>query len=286
MRTNEHTEKTASATPRLVTAAFRSCQFILLYWISPAVVSLAACAFSQHRASDVFMLSRDHVSSMASSLLGFLGFVTAILVAVLTNSYAQRRRNQGTGFEIFFRALCDLRQLIPEISYLRRSHQPQDVLAKWAQLCSAFTAELSNITPAWRGYSRDCLLEPQMLQYVKSSGNLMCKIANLPVNLRINHEQGIRNMVLGLRIMDEGAVEQELVQRLIPVFFSLAALLILCLAVRTIAGYGETNAAHGFINPFIYVLLPLISIANFAALAWSLLWWVRAIRQRDRMWAS
>lgn len=250
------------------------------------MVSLAVYALSSHRATDLFILPRDSVSSIANSLLGFLGFVTAILVAVLTNSYAQRRRNQGTGFDIFFRALSDLKQLLPEINYIHRSHQPQDILAKWAHCTATFTTELSDITPAWRGYAHDCLLEPKMLRYVELSGCLMSKIVNLPASLRINHEQGLRSMVIGLRIMDEGAIEQEFVERLIPVFFSLAALLILCLAVRTIAGYGGTNAAYGFINPFVYMLLPAISIANFTALVWSVFRWVMDIRKRDEMWAS
>ena len=265
---------------------------ITLCWLTPLLVCivLAGILYWFITAGDLpFPPSR--VSSIASSLSGVLAAVSAILVAVLMSVYVQGRRNRIEGFNIFLRALGDFKKLVPKI-YRMSVESPlnEHNFKEWAYLADLFTQRMDKITPAWPGYAVDQTLEDDMDAYVNRSDGIIDQleegISDEVLDIYTDHKQFIRVMLMGLRAIDEGTVEQKLETRLFRVFLSLVALLVVCLSVNTIAGLDSRSPSNAwaFVNPFIYLSIPSISIGNFGALVYSVYLWQKDIQRRDKEW--
>lgn len=260
----------------------------LFCWLLPLLLSVIVAGTL---AALEFRIYAEHVSLISGLMIGFLGVVIAVLVAVLTTAYVQGRGNQVTGFDTFIKALSDFKMVVSEIDRMNTNDKSEKVgskFKKWRILAEKFATELDEITPAWDGYDYDRILENTMETYVNQSGKMIRHVVKQWDEIRVKHELTIRNMVVGLRIMDEGSVERRLVERLFNIFLSLVALLALSIIVRIIAGleYDGMDGVRAFVNLSAYLTLPAIAIFNFIALVYSVCMWREDIQKRDDAWKS
>ena len=260
----------------------------LFCWILPLFLSVmfawTLSALGPH-------IYAEHVSSISGLMIGFLGVVIAVLVAVFTTAYVQGRGNQITGFDTFLEALGKFKLLISEIDRRMtdaKSERVRKEYEEWRTLAEHFAILLDDINPAWDGYDHDRMLENKMTRYVNLSGRIMPHVVELWDDVRVKHELVIKSMVVGFRIMDEGAVERRLVERLFNVFLSLVTLLALSILVRVIAGLenGGIDGIWAIVNLSAYLTLPVIAIFNFIALVYSVCLWREDIQKRDDTWKS
>ena len=263
-------------------------------WVGPLLFGLIlAFLLNWYTTANSLSFSPGQVASMAGSLSGILAAVSALLIAVLMSVYVQGRRNRIEGFNGFLGAVSDYKALISEI-YLIASKSPsanKDTLLEWASCAVQFTARMNKVTPAWRGYEYDRATQERMYEYDKFTEQKIDQLTEglPPQILKINndHDRYLRIMLMGLRAIDEGVVEQHLERRLFRIFLSIVALLVLCLAIGTIAGLEARGPAMiwEFGNPLIYVALPAVAVGNFLGLVWSIYRWQKDIQQRDDAWA-
>ena len=267
---------------------------LVFCWLTPIAVSVAIAA-SLHRyiVTNDLSFSSSQVASIASGLTGILAAVSALLVAVLMSVYVQGRRNRIDGFNLLLEALSDYKMLILRIEDI--GHFPwwgRAISEDLVRIANQFVERMNCITPAWRGYAADRQLQQFMDKYVTSAGKKMIQLQFIfPRQIHeiyTYHERYLRVMAISLRTMDEGTVERKLERRLFGVFLSVAALLVLSLATSTIA---ELEAPASlltleFVNPFFYVLLPAMTVGNFAIMVYSVHMWQSELRKRDEAWAS
>ena len=251
------------------------------------------CACLLHFTDTILVFPRDNVVSIVEILIVFLGVTAAILIAVFMTAHVQARMKQVSGFEVFLDSLGDFKSSAAEIlaSFGRvGAQEDQATWSAWGQSTDGLIEALDTVTPLWRGYESSTTLECKLLQYVNTW--------TLPISLmmaqqewdelRIRHEQSLRKLVIGLKIIDEGAVEQRFATSLIKIFISLSILLICCLIVLILAGieYRDVGVGSSWLNLFVYLLLPGVAIVNFIALLYVVLQWWRRLQRRDASWAA
>ena len=262
-------------------------------WVGPLLFGLiSAFALRWYIAANSLSFSSREVASMAGSLSGILAAVSALLIAVLMSVYVQGRTNRMEGFNRFLGAVSDYKALISEIYRVASESPPNTAtLMEWASRAVQFTGQMNKVTPVWRGYDYDQTTAKRLYKYDKFTEEKFEQLTGglPPTILKINndHDRYLRIMVMGLRAIDEGVVEQHLERRLFRIFLSIIALLVLCLAIGTIAGLEARGPATIWEigNPLIYVALPAVAVGNFLGLVGSIYRWQKDIQQRDDAWA-
>ena len=249
------------------------------------------CISSWYTTTIVEGFAREKVVSIASTLLVFLGIVTAILIAVFTTAHSQGRRNQIAGFDMFLRSLGEFKHSMSRVADLQKKATLESglvVLERWVSLGNILEYKWNRITPSWGGYELNPEMEHDMNSYMQLSTKFALRVTDLPLGTRIAHELSLRGILHGLLTIDESTVERDLAVRLFKIFWSVSILLILCIAVRTIGEleYGGTHATWSWINFFIYISLPGVAIANLGALVYAIVEWRSSISKRDKAWAS
>ncbi len=127
-----------------------------------------------------------------------------------------------------------------------------------------------------------------MLEYVESAKRWTRDIIGRWEEISIRHDDNIKGMLIGLRLMDEGTVADHLVERLRRIFFSLVALLVLSLVIRAISQPSISVPVSGveILSLILYIFLPSVAITHLLALAWAVWVWGDDVKKRDDAWAK
>ena len=261
---------------------------ITVIWIVPALIALVlALIVCMAIGINGFYFPAKYLLAMSKDLITFLGIITAILIAVFASVYVQSRGNQVTGFDIFFRSLSAFKNLIPEIDEMD-AQSNQRTFEDWGQQAISFAKKLNRITPGWQGYDAHPKFEDELLEYAESSKRWTRGAIGQWEDFSIRHDDHIKGILIGLRLMDEGTIEVRLVSRLRRVFFSLVTLLVLSLIIRALAEPSIIISINRLetLNLILYVFLPSVAIAHLLALAHAIWVWRRDMNKRDREWAS
>ena len=265
---------------------------LLCGWCAVGAISFVICGYSFYFTDAILVFPRDNVSSIVGVLIVFLGVTAAILIAAFMTAHVQTRTKQDNGFETFLESLGSFKVVVAGIKAVpeRIANQVnQATRARWAKDADGLIGELDGLTPLWRGYDSDAKLECRLLKYVNIWTVPISLIAQQESDvLRIRHEQSLRRLLVGLRVLDEATVERRFTASLVKIFASLSVLLICCLLVRMAAGigYGEIGIDSNWVNLFIYVFLTGVSIVNIVTLLYVVLQWWWRLQRRDTMWAS
>ena len=265
---------------------------LLCGWFAVGAISLVMCGYSLYFTDTILVFPRDNVSSIVGILIVFLGVTTAILIAAFMTAHVQARTKQDSGFGTFLESLGLFKIVVADIKAIREpivNQEGRATRAVWAKSADGLIEALDRLTPLWRGYDNDMKLECLLLQYVNAWTVPISLIAQQKSDeLRVQHEQSLRRLVVGLRVLDEATVERRFAASLVKIFASLSVLLICCLLVRMAAGvgHGQVGIVSNWVNLFIYVFLPGVSIVNFVALLYVVLQWWWRLQRRDTMWAS
>ena len=269
---------------------------ILCGWVAIGVISLAVCVLSLFFTDTLADFPRDNVSSIAGTLIMFLGVTTAILIAAFTTAHVQARTKQSSGYGEFLESVGSFKAVVFELETALGvvvSRRTRKGMVKWAIAKKKFIAALDNITPLWQGYEGGSQVEQHSEDYVKASLLplfLMDKKRNQrwSEELRMRHELSLRKITVGLRLLDEAAVDRRFAESLVRILASLSLLLICCILVRMISGvgYGQEGDVATWMNLFVYLYLPILAIGNFLALLVVVFaWWLR-LRRSDEPWGS
>ena len=269
---------------------------LLRGWLAIGVVSLIICAYSFNVTESVTGFPRDRVSSIAGTLIVFLGVTTAILIAVFTTAHVQARTKQSSGYAAFLASVGSFKTVVLEMETILgqiTSHLTWKAVVQWKDAKGKLVSTLDEITPLWQGYDSGIKVEQHSVQYVWASEVPLTLIAEQrnqqwSNELRIRHEQSMRNLTIGLRVLDEAAVDRRFAESLVKILASLSVLLICCILVRMVSGvgYGQVGAVSNWVNLFIYLYLPSLAIGNFLALLYVVLGWWRRLRRSDEWWNS
>ena len=191
-------------------------------WIAVGAVSLVICAYSLYFTDTILVFPRNNVRSMVEILIVFLGVTTAILITAFMTAHVQERAKRDAGFETILESLGLFKGAVSEFRRGLEQIADQETQAEWVQWwvsSDGLIKTLDSLTPLWRGYDDDVKLEGQLDQYVKEWTTPISLVA--PDELRLRHEQAIRSLVIGLRVLDEATVERRFAGNLIKIFASL-----------------------------------------------------------------
>ena len=258
-------------------------------------VALVWCVATQSSAS---YPSTEAMLDMARDMVGLLGVIAAILIAVITSIFVLGDQKREAGYSLFFQALNGVRRLPDEIARSREAIDPGDVgsARRWAALAMQFIESMNLVTRAWKGFDGDPESEDTMQRYTEESfaaqrliaGNLGDASDGWQELLRLQgyQEENLRGMVTGLNAMDSGIVMRRFASRLISLSISLAFLLLLALAVRTLVGVGDPAFSYlvAWLGPFLYLFFPITVIMHVLGIFCAASVWHRANRDRAKAW--
>ena len=239
--------------------------------------------------------------SLSGDMLSILGIIVAILVAVITTVYVLSSNNQTTGFREFLRSVNRLRRLPYRIQDLGVEIVPTSsdgAPERLSDLTRQFIDRMNEITPGWGGYEIDPDLENEVNQYSQLSSNELINIqSSIPegdTNMRtveslwVRRDESLRGMVVGLLSMHLGAVGLRFAGRLIGLSLSLAVLLLLTLAIRTLSGLEDAGVLElsSQLMFFVFVLLPTATGMHIMGFALATYLWWRRVQVIRRAWQS
>ena len=260
------------------------------------MISFIICALSLHFMGAEADFPRDKVSSIAGTLIVFLGVTTAILIAAFTTAHVQARTKQSSGYGEFLESVGSFKAVVFELETslgLAVSQLTAKRMVQWSDAKEKLVATLDEITPLWQGYDSDPQVEQHSQDYVKASWLPLLVMADQrnqrwSEELRMRQELSLRKITIGLRVLDEAAVDRRFAESLVKILASLSALLICCILVLAISGvgYGQEGEVANWVNLLVYLYLPILAIGNFFALLVVVFaWWLR-LRRSDDAWGS
>lgn len=235
----------------------------------------------------------ENLSDMSTAMLGLNAFVVTILVAVITSIYSQSTQQIMTGFNIFRTALSDFKNLPIKVNAL--SSVPETSRKEWCEAIETLITRMDRVTLYCEGFPSDTKLENEMITYVEKSNRLADSfrvaldnkqlIALTEISNTADARQ--REMQIGLVMMGIGVIGERFVRSLLGVFISAFLMLMLSVIVRITSSMDTASlfSTPGFLNLFLYILMPLGSLTSFAFfLCASYYWWFGI--QRHKVWGQ
>ena len=270
-----------------------------VYFGVPLVISLAVslvlCVVARTRAVD-FPL--EVLLGLSRDMLSFLGVITAILIAVITTTYALSEQARREGFSSFLQALNLLRKVPEEIESSSDVIDPTGDGSPnwWSDVTREFISRMNEIRPTWSGYDAEPELEQEMALYLeRSSGlrmNMESKLDGSDDGRREVRrlwdyiDQSMRGMVNGLLSMNSGIVSRQFAVTLMKLAFSLALLLIVTLIVRALVGpvTGVGSGWWTWLSLSVYAFLPITAVVHVIGFICATHEWWRSVRKPEKIW--
>jgi hypothetical protein len=232
--------------------------------------------------------------NITTDLIGFIGVLTTILIAVLTWTYSLSRNNSDTGFATLRNSINQMETLSENMAQdiTRANTQNQKMLLDWVFKTNDITDELNEITPVWEGWEKNQSLENDLVTYTDIYKSFDPSLINFLISdqkwsiYRVKQGQGIRNIFIGLFSMDRGVVLKQLFDRIIEIFFSLIILLMILLILRLFEDIPINFIWGNLVNATLAATISLLSVAHLIWLAWAIWQWKKEVSKRDKIMKS
>ena len=280
--------------------------WIVLTWIVPAV---AAFLLTSVVLNTAIWVNRKyphpkHLFDMSADMLGFLGLVVAVLIAVITTLYIQSSQSRESAFRDFLQSRNHVSLLRLRIDVIKSRMVNQCSVNEWMTLADGFIDRMNEITLEWLGYDEHPEMEKNMLCYIHRSNYLLLSLLKSDVvksdgldqntiklilsEVFYTQEGHVRVMVTALLSMDKGMLGKRLVDSLLWLSCSLTLLLLLALLVRTTTGVDHISmfASSEFFDLFTYCLIPAVAAAHVVGFVVAVYLWRRSVQKREREWLS
>jgi hypothetical protein len=262
--------------------------------------------------SDIFNYPSSSFGLFTGSILAFIGVVLAVLFGVFTTINSHSRSVRNTGFQRLRQATSNLENLnirlktqilteiheldnkapfllLPNQQELVQEITPTETLIltnAWIQDIDSLTKRLNLITMNWLGWDSNPGFETELNDHVHFSKVISENIENEIQPILTEYEQNMRDVLFGLRLLDEAAVGDILVLRLGTILGSLSTLIAAGMAFRLAA---DLDIGLTYLPQFSFVLAAFLAICIFLHLLLLVYfvsrWWDN-IRKRDSFWES
>lgn len=248
----------------------------------------------------------------SGSILAFIGVILAILIGVFTSINGHNRDNRNTGFQKLRQATSNLENLNIQLknqglAYVDELNSkaanlilpvgvrtpgvinPDEniiLLNAWIQDIDCLTYRLNSITMNWSGWDSNPGLESDLHDHVIFSQVISANLENEVQAILTEFQQNMRDILFGLRRLDEAAVGDTLLLRIGVILGSLTVLIAFGIGFRLASdldiGLFYTSSVIFFDAAFLGINILL----HLAALMFFIFRWWDNVRKRDKIWMS
>ena len=274
----------------------------LILWLVSIALTLITWAILWGIGTHVITYPASGLGHLSTSVLTVIGVLVGILFAVFTTVNRQTREDHYRGFDVLRKAVEELQNLNVRLKSrsleladrMTTANPPQhDILERrldatrfWVEDLTRLLDRVNRITINWSGWEQDRTLENELVNYTSFAQSISKCIGDDAYELLTIFERGMRNILIGLRQLDEAILGDVLLLRLSWIIGSLITLTGFGLAFRVAAdlNIGLVYTSNHIL--FASIFLSFSALTHLSALVVFVSRWWDEVRNRDASWAS
>ena len=222
----------------------------------------------------------DHLVEIEAAILAFIGVMFAVLIGVIVDVNIQSRNSKSEGFGRYRQGVISLENLV---DYIFRRYPDDKQWLSWVRQTDDLNKTLNEITRGWLGWDDDKFFQNWLVEHVKQEKEITSALGFEGEHVDRIYSQAMKEILIGLHVMDEGIVGQRLVRRSFYQLGSLAGLILLAL-ISLVSSIFNSDTFWGAV--FQLYAISFVTIAHLSVILGLIVRWANDQEKRDAAWAS